>query len=60
MKLSLSSNLLEELVWVPVILLCKIFMPSYTFKPLLCQNWPFSPPNSEALWITLMLAISLV
>jgi hypothetical protein len=60
MKLSLSSNLLGKLVWVPVILLCKIFMPCYTFKPQLCRNWPFSPPNSESLWITLMLASSLV
>jgi hypothetical protein len=27
---------------------CKIFIPSYTFDALLlCQNWPFSPPESH-------------
>jgi hypothetical protein len=45
MKLSLWPKLVEKLVWVPVISLCKIFIPSYAFDALLCQNWPFLPPN---------------
>jgi predicted proteasome-type protease len=36
MKLSLPSKLVENLVWVPVILLCKIFILSYMFDVLLC------------------------
>jgi hypothetical protein len=31
-----------QLVWVPVISICKIFILSYLFDGLLCQNWPFS------------------
>jgi hypothetical protein len=38
MKLSLPPKLLEKLVWVPVIVFCKIFILSYTFDALLCQN----------------------
>ncbi len=50
MKLSLPSELVEKLVWVPVILLCKIFILSYMFEVLLlCRNWPSSPPNCETL-----------
>jgi len=44
----------KKLVLVPVILLCKIFIPSYTFDILLCRNWPFSPPNRGTLRITLI------
>jgi len=29
MKFSLQPKLVEKLVWVPVVLLCKIFIPSY-------------------------------
>jgi hypothetical protein len=47
-------KLLGKLVWVPVILLCKIFIPSSGFDALLCRNWPLSPPNRETLWITLL------
>jgi hypothetical protein len=36
-------------IWVPVISLCKIFIPSYLFDGLLCWNWPFSPPNRKTL-----------
>jgi hypothetical protein len=55
MKLSLPPKLVEKLVWVPVVLLCKIFfIPRYAFDALLCLNWPFSRPNRETLWITLM------
>jgi len=53
MKLSLAPKLLGNLVWVTVILFCKIFIPSYTFDALLCRNWPFSPPHGMTLWITL-------
>jgi hypothetical protein len=53
MKPSLLPKLVGKLVWVSVILLCKIFIPSYTFDALLCRNWSFSPPNCETLWITL-------
>jgi hypothetical protein len=49
MKLMLPPKLVEKLVWVPVILLCKIFIHSYTFDALLCQNWSFSAPNRETL-----------
>jgi hypothetical protein len=54
MKLSLPPNWVEKLVWVPVISFCKIFIPSYAFDALLCQNWPFSPPNRLTLRITLI------
>ncbi len=44
-------KLVEKLVWVPAIYFCKIFMPNYSFDALLCQNWPFSPPNRLTLQI---------
>jgi hypothetical protein len=47
-------KLLGKLVWVPVILLCKIFIPSSRFDALLRRNWPLSPPTRETLWITLL------
>jgi hypothetical protein len=47
MKLSLPPKLVEKLVWVPVVLVSKIFIPSYTFDGLLCRNWPFLPPNRQ-------------
>jgi hypothetical protein len=43
-----------KLVWVPVISLCKIYIPSYTFDALLSQTWQFSPPNRGTLLITLI------
>ncbi len=54
MKLSLPPKLVEKLVWIPVILFCKIFIHSYVFDALLCRNWPFSPPNTVTLPITLL------
>ncbi len=42
-----DPNLVEKLVWLLVISFCKIFIPSYEFDALLCQNWPFSPPNID-------------
>jgi hypothetical protein len=33
MKLSLQPKLVEKLVWVPVILLCKIFIPILRLMP---------------------------
>jgi hypothetical protein len=36
MKLSLPSKLVKKLVWVLVILLCKISIHSYVFDALLC------------------------
>jgi hypothetical protein len=51
MKLSLPPKLVENLVWVPVISLCKIFIRRYMFDALLCHNWPFLPPNHRTLWI---------
>jgi hypothetical protein len=55
MKLSLSSKLVEKLIWVPVILFCKIFIPSYAFDGLLCRNWLLvSPPSHMTLSITQM------
>jgi len=42
---STTKKLVARLVWVPIILFCEIFIPSYTFDALLCQNWPFLPPN---------------
>jgi hypothetical protein len=44
----------KKLVWIPVISFCKIFIPSYMFDALLCQNWPFSPHNCLTLWVTLL------
>jgi hypothetical protein len=44
MNLRLPPKLVEKLVWIPGISFCKIFIPSYGFDALLCQNWPFSPP----------------
>ncbi len=46
---TVPSELVEKLVWVPVISLCKIFILSYMFDVLLCRNWPSSPPNRETL-----------
>jgi hypothetical protein len=45
MKLSLSSKLVEKLVWVSILWFCKIFICSYSFMfdALLCQNWSISP-----------------
>jgi hypothetical protein len=54
MKLCLPPKLVEKLVWVPIISRCKIFIPSSAFDALLCQNWPFSPPNRLTLQITLI------
>jgi hypothetical protein len=54
MKLSLQPKLVEKLVWVPDILICKIFIPCSALDTLLCQNWLFSPPNHETLQRTLM------
>ncbi len=47
-------KLLGKLVWVPVILLSKIFIPSSGFDARLWRNWPLSPPNRENSWITLL------
>jgi hypothetical protein len=38
-----TTKLVGKLLWVPDILFCKIFIPSYTFDALLCQNWSFLP-----------------
>ncbi len=54
LPLKLVIKLVVKLVRVPVILICKIFIPSYTFDDLFCRNWPFSPPICETLWITLV------
>ncbi len=54
MKLNLPPKLVEKLVWVPAILFCKIFIPSYAFDALLCRNCPFSPPNRLTLRVTLI------
>jgi hypothetical protein len=53
MKLSLPPKLVEKLVWVPVLALCKIFILSYMPDAILWENWPFSPPNRVTIWITL-------
>jgi hypothetical protein len=60
MKLGLPPKLSEQLVWVPVILLCKIFIPNYVFDALLCWNWPFSPPNRRTAWTTLLFTFTFV
>jgi hypothetical protein len=60
MKLSLPPKLVGKLVWIPVILFCKIFIPSYLFDALLCPNWPFLLPNRVTLWITLLLKLNLM
>ncbi len=38
---------------------CKILIPSYAFDVLLCQNWPFSPPNRMTLQTTLIFTLFL-
>jgi hypothetical protein len=43
-KLSLSPKIGGKLVWIPVILFCKIFIPGYLFDALLCPNWAFFAP----------------
>jgi hypothetical protein len=54
MKLSIPPELVEKLVWVPVILFYKISFPVTCLMPLLCRNWPFSPPNRLTVQITLI------
>jgi hypothetical protein len=49
-----NQNWWKNSVWVPVILFCKIFIPSHMSDALLSPNWPFSSPNRLTLWITLM------
>ncbi len=57
MKLSLPPNLVDKLVWVPIISFCRIFIPIYTFDALLCRNWLVSPP-SLTLRITLLRSLN--
>jgi hypothetical protein len=38
----------------PVISLCKIFVPSYTFDAIFCRNWPFSAPICGTFPLTLL------
>jgi hypothetical protein len=59
MKLNLLPKLVEKLDWVLVISFCKIFIPSYTFDALICQNWLSSPlhPNRVALGIALIVLL---
>ncbi len=45
MKLNLQPKLVKKLVWVFLILFCKIFIHIEVFDALLCRNWPFSAPN---------------
>jgi hypothetical protein len=49
---NLQPKLVEKLVWVPLLLFCKIFVHSDVFDALLCRNWPFSPPNRLTIAIT--------
>jgi hypothetical protein len=52
MKLNLPPKLLEKLVWVLDIWLCKkIFIPSYVFDALLCQK---KTGHSQPLIVTLL------
>jgi hypothetical protein len=52
-SLSLSPKLVEKLVWVIVISLCKIFVPSYTISG---KTGLFLPPNRRTLcWLYLIL-----
>jgi len=53
-KLSLPPKLVENIVSVLVISICKIFISSFPFDALSCRNWPFSPPNCLTLRITLL------
>jgi hypothetical protein len=57
-KLSLPPKLVEELVWVPLISFCKVFIPSYTrLMPYYAETGRFSAPNCLTLLrITLSLA----
>jgi hypothetical protein len=53
-KLGLPPRLVEKLVWVPVILFCKISTLSYSFGALYYAKISrFHPLNRLTLWITL-------
>ncbi len=52
-----ETQFTEKVVWVPVISLGSIFILNYMFDALLCQNWPFSPPNRLTLRTTLLLSL---
>jgi hypothetical protein len=45
MKLNLPPKLQRKLVWFPVTLFCKIFIPSSAFDALLCWNYGSCPPS---------------
>ncbi len=49
MKLSLPPKVVEKPVWVPIILLPKIFSPIHMADGLLCRNGLFLSPNQETL-----------
>jgi hypothetical protein len=45
-----TTKIGEKLVWVPIISLCKIYIPSYTFDALLSRNygkWQNSASNVQ-------------
>jgi hypothetical protein len=54
MKLSVLPKLVENLIWIPVIPFCKIFIASYIFDALLCRDWRFLSPNRVTLQTTLI------
>jgi hypothetical protein len=49
-----TTKIGEKSSLAPTYFACEIFIPSYAII-LLCQNWPFSPPNRRTLWLTLSL-----
>jgi len=54
MKLSLPPKLVEKLVWIPVILFCKISFPLMHLMPYSAETGRSRPPNRLTLWITLL------
>jgi hypothetical protein len=54
MKLSIPPKLVGKLVWVPVIMFCKISFPVKHLMPHYAETGPFSPPNRPTLQITLI------
>ncbi len=58
MKLSSPPKLVEKLVWVPVILFCKISFPVTCLMPYYAKTGRSRPPNRLTLRITLLSASS--
>jgi hypothetical protein len=57
MKLSLSSKLVEKLVWVPILWLCKIFIPNYSFMEGRMKLGLSSKLVEKLVWVPILLVM---